>query len=324
MYPIKFAPIFKSTLWGGNRIIPFKRIKNVTQPQIGESWEISNIPGNESIVTNGRDAGKNLSELLKTYKEALVGQENYKRFGNQFPLLIKFIDACDDLSIQVHPNNKLAKARHNSMGKNEMWYVIGNNQGKAHIRLGLNKSIKPKDYISILKDNSICDYLTDYAVQPDDVFYIPAGRIHSLGAGCFIVEIQQASNITYRIYDFNRKDKYGKARELHTELSIAAIDYRVENDYRTQYTPSVNERVKLVQCSSFNTSVYNLTQNRTIDYNSLDSFIIYICIEGYCTIKDNEGNELKMQAGETVLFPATTHEVNISVENQVKFLETYV
>lgn len=241
-----------------------------------------------------------------------------------FPLLIKFIDACDDLSIQVHPDDELAKKRHNSMGKTEMWYVIDNAGGKAHLRSGLSKKITPDEYAAMIADNTICDALADYAVQSGDVFFLPAGRIHSIGAGCFIAEIQQTSNVTYRIYDFNRKDKNGNTRELHTELSKDAIDYSVEEDYRTHYTPKQNESVELVTCPYFTTSVYDLTENMTIDYSELDSFVIYICMEGICTVTDGDGNSLELQAGESILFPATTKEVKVTVEGHVKFLETYV
>ena len=289
MYPFKFNPILKSTIWGGEKIIPFKHL-NIEQPQVGESWEISNVPGDESVVANGTEAGKNLSQLVKEYKGSLVGDSNYQRFGDNFPLLIKFIDACDDLSIQVHPDDELAKKRHNSMGKTEMWYVIDNAGGKAHLRSGLSKKITPDEYAAMIADNTICDALADYAVQPGDVFFLPAGRIHSIGAGCFIAEIQQTSNVTYRIYDFNRKDKNGNTRELHTELSKDAIDYSVEEDYRTHYTPKQNEPVELVTCPYFTTSVYDLTENMNMDYSELDSFVIYICMEGACTVTDNEGN----------------------------------
>ncbi|MBQ8520185.1 MAG: mannose-6-phosphate isomerase [Bacteroides sp.] len=324
MYPIKFNPILKSTLWGGEKIIPFKQLKGISQTQVGESWEISNVPGDESVVADGPDAGKNLSQLVKEHKGTLVGKENYERFGDNFPLLIKFIDACDDLSIQVHPDDALAKVRHNSMGKTEMWYVIDNNGGQAHLRSGLKKQITPDEYAAMIADNTICDALADYAVQPGDVFFLPAGRIHSIGAGCFIAEIQQTSNVTYRIYDFNRKDKNGNTRELHTELSKDAIDYHVEADYRTAYTPKQNEPVELVTCPYFTTSVYDLTENMTLDYSDLDSFVILICMEGRCILKTDEGHELTMQAGESVLLPATTGEVNLHVNEHVKFLETYV
>ncbi len=323
MYPLKFNPILKSTIWGGDKIIPFKNL-DIKQEQVGESWEISDVQGDESVVSEGEYKGKRLSELVAEYKGELVGKSNYERFGNTFPLLIKFIDANDDLSIQVHPDDTLAKERHNSMGKTEMWYVIDNAGGKAHLRSGLSKKITPEEYAQMIEDNTICDALADYAVKPGDVFFLPAGRIHSIGAGCFIAEIQQTSNITYRIYDFNRKDKNGNTRELHTELSKDAIDYSVQENYRTKYTPLKNEPVELVSCSYFTTSVYDLTENMTMDYSELDSFVIYICMEGSCTLKDEKGNVTSLHAGESVLFPATTKEVKVEVENNVKFLETYV
>ena len=261
---------------------------------------------------------------VNEYKAALVGENNYKRFNGKFPLLIKFIDAQQDLSIQVHPNDELAMKRHNSMGKTEMWYVIGNDEGKAHLRSGLSKQITPEEYARRIADNTICDVLADYAVQPGDVFFLPAGRIHSIGAGCFIAEIQQTSNITYRIYDFNRKDKNGNTRELHTELSKDAIDYTVSADYRTHYTPKQNEPVELVSCPYFTTTVYDLTEPMEMDYSELDSFVIYICMEGACSITDNEGNQVELQAGESVLFPATTESLSVKANGHVKFLETYV
>lgn len=323
MYPLKFKPILKSTIWGGEKIIPFKHL-DIQQEQVGESWEISDVPGDESVVANGADAGKNLTQMVDEYKAALVGESNYKRFNGKFPLLIKFIDACQDLSIQVHPDDELAMKRHQSLGKTEMWYVIGNDGGKAHLRSGLSKQITPEEYAQMIADNTICDALADYAVQPGDVFFLPAGRIHSIGAGCFIAEIQQTSNITYRIYDFNRKDKNGNTRELHTELSKDAIDYAVSEDYRTHYTPKQNEPVELVSCPYFTTTVYDLTEPMDMDYSELDSFVIYICMEGTCHITDNEGNQVSLQAGESVLFPATTQKLSVKPEGHVKFLETYV
>lgn len=323
MYPLKFQPLLKSTIWGGEKIIPFKNL-DLQQEKVGESWEISGVPGDESVVANGADAGKNLQQMMDEYKGALVGEENYKRFNGQFPLLIKFIDAQDDLSIQVHPDDELAEKRHNSRGKTEMWYVIDNAEGKAHLRSGLSQQITPEQYAAMIADNTITDALKEYAVQPGDVYYLPAGRIHSIGAGCFIAEIQETSNITYRIYDFNRKDKNGNTRELHTELSKDAIDYSVEADYRTNYTPKKDEPVELVSCPYFTTTVYDLTEPMSLDYSELDSFVIYICMEGKATVTDNEGNTVPMQAGESILFPATTKGLEVSPEGNAKFLETYV
>ena len=323
MYPFKFNPILKSTIWGGSRIIPFKHLTS-DQQQVGESWEISDVDGNVSIVANGEEAGKSLSQLMEKYKGKLVGEENYKRFGGKFPLLIKFIDACQDLSIQVHPNDELAKVRHNSMGKTEMWYIIDNDSGKAHLHSGLSKKITPEEYVKIIADDSICDVLADYSVNPGDVFFLPAGRIHSIGAGCFLAEIQQTSDITYRIYDFNRRDKNGNTRELHTELSKDAIDYTVKEDYRTSYVPQKDRKVNVVSCPYFVTSVFDLTAGTSVDYSSLDSFVIYICTEGSCTLSDNKGNCLDLTSGESVLIPADTDRMDIKVNGYVKFIETHI
>ena len=321
--PIHFAPYLKEVIWGGDKIAPLKNIAT-SLTSIGESWEISDVPGDESVVAEGADAGKNLTQLMEEYKGKLVGEENYKRFQGKFPLLIKFIDAKQDLSIQVHPDDELAMKRHQSMGKTEMWYIIDNTGGEAHLYSGLKKQITPQEYADMIENNTICDALDKYDVQPGDVFFLPAGRIHSIGAGCFIAEIQQTSNITYRIYDFNRKDKNGNTRELHTELSKDAIDYTVSEDYRTHYTPKQNEPVELVSCPYFTTSVYDLTEKMSMDYTELDSFVIYICMEGACTVTDDEGNTVSLQAGESVLFPATTKTLDVVPEGHVKFLETYV
>ena len=195
MYPLKFKPILKSTIWGGEKIIPFKHL-DCQQAQVGESWEISDVPGDESVVADGADADKNLTQMVSEYKGALVGESNYKRFNGKFPLLIKFIDAQQDLSIQVHPDDELAMKRHNSMGKTEMWYVIGNDGGKAHLRSGLSQQITPDQYAAMIADNTICDALSDYAVQPGDVFFLPAGRIHSIGAGC---SSQKSSRLEHHV-----------------------------------------------------------------------------------------------------------------------------
>lgn len=322
MYPLKFEPILKQTIWGGEKIIPFKHLGEKLTG-VGESWEISDVEGDESIVMNGADKGSTLTEMVRRYREELVGEENYRRFGNKFPLLIKFIDAKQDLSIQVHPDDVMAKKRHNSYGKTEMWYVIDADQG-AKLRSGFSQEITPKEYKERIHNDTITDVLQEYEIHPGDVFFLPAGRIHSIGAGAFIAEIQQTSNITYRIYDFNRKDDQGKTRELHTELAKEAINYEVLDDYRTDYEPTPNEPVELVACPYFTTSIYDMTEDITCDYSELDSFIIFICIEGSCKLIDDQKNEISMQAGETVLLPATTQEVTIRPDGKVKLLETYV
>ena len=313
---LKLTPSCKDYLWGGSRLRSDFGIKSDLNP-LAEAWVLSCHPDGPSYLADGTT----LADYVTAHPGCLG--TDCEKF-EQFPILTKFIDAKNNLSIQVHPSNEYALKNEHQYGKTEMWYVIDNAGGKAHLRSGLSKKITPDEYAAMIADNTICDALADYAVQPGDVFFLPAGRIHSIGAGCFIAEIQQTSNVTYRIYDFNRKDKNGNTRELHTELSKDAIDYSVEEDYRTHYTPKQNESVELVTCPYFTTSVYDLTENMTIDYSELDSFVIYICMEGTCTVTDGDGNSLELQAGESILFPATTKEVKVTVEGHVKFLETYV
>jgi mannose-6-phosphate isomerase len=264
-----------------------------------------------------------LTEVLSKYREELLGEANYARFGVKFPLLVKFIDARQDLSIQVHPSDELAKKRHNSMGKTEMWYVIGADKG-AKLRSGFSEQITPKEYKDRVYNNTITEVLQEYDIQPGDVFFLPAGRVHSIGAGAFIAEIQQTSDVTYRIYDFDRKDSKGNARELHTDLAREAINFEVLDDYRTQYDVVENEPIELVACPYFTTSLYDMTEEITCDYSELDSFVIFVCVEGSCTLYDNEKNEVSFKAGETVLMPASIQEVTIVPNGKVKLLETYV
>ena len=320
MQPIKFNPLLKSTLWGGNKIIPFKHLDS-NQENVGESWEISGVPNNETIVSDGELKGQKLNDVVATLKDKLVGTANYKRFGNEFPLLIKFIDARQDLSIQVHPTDEIAKQQGKERGKTEMWYIM-DSDADAKLYSGLKMQITPEQYKEMVENDTICDALAQYKVKADDCFFLPAGRIHAIGTGCFLAEIQQTSDVTYRIYDFKRKDKDGYYRQLHTQEASECINYNVEKDYRTEYTPKKNEGVNLVNCPYFNTAVYDLDEPMTLDYSELDSFVILIGIKGEGTIKDNEGNETSLKVGETILIPATTQ--SLKVEGTVKFLETYV
>ena len=313
----------KQTLWGGDKIIPFKHL-NENLPNVGESWEISAVEGSESVVANGADKGLTLPEMVRKYKEELVGEANYMRFGNKFPLLIKFIDAKLDLSIQVHPNDELARKRHNSFGKNEMWYVIAADKG-AKLISGFAEQITPKEYKERVYNGTFAEVLQTCEIKPGDVFYVPAGRVHGIGAGSFIAEIQQTSDVTYRIFDYNRKDQDGKARELHTNQAMDAINFAdVQDDFRTEYELTENEPIEVVASPYFTTSVYDMTEEITCDYSELDSFVIFICTEGSCKITDDSKNELTLCAGETILLPASTQEVTITPDGRVKLLETYV
>jgi mannose-6-phosphate isomerase len=320
MEPIKFKPLLKQTIWGGDKIIQFKHLSE-KMDNVGESWEISGVKDNESIISEGEFAGRTLNSLVDELKDKLIGAENYRRFGDEFPLLIKFIDARQDLSIQVHPTDEIARKQGKERGKTEMWYIM-NSEPNAHLRSGLKQQITPEQYKAMVEDDTICDAIADYAVKEGDCFFLPAGRIHSIGTGCFLAEIQQTSDVTYRIYDFKRKDKDGNYRELHTKEAAECINYHVESDYRTNYTPMKNQGVNLVQCPYFCTAIYDLAEPMTIDYSELDSFVILICVKGEGHITDNEGNETSLQAGETILVPATTRELKIT--GAIKFLETYV
>ena len=320
MKPLKFNALLKSTLWGGDKIIPFKNL-DIQQENVGESWEISGVKDNETIVADGPYAGKKLNELVEELKGKLVGEDNYQRFGNEFPLLIKFIDARQDLSIQVHPTDEIAKMQGKERGKTEMWYLMDSDKD-ATLLCGLKKEITPEEYAQMVENDTIVDAIDRYEVKEGDCFFLPAGRIHAIGTGCFLAEIQQTSDVTYRIYDFKRKDKNGNYRQLHTKEAAECINYNVESNYRTEYTPVKNQGVSLVQCPYFNTAVYDLDEPMTIDYSELDSFVILIGVKGNATITDNEGNTFTLQAGESVLVPATTE--TLKVDGKIKFLETYV
>ena len=316
----KFKPLLKQTLWGGNKIIAFKHL-DLQMEHVGESWEVSGIKGCESVVAGGPDEGKGLNQLVHEQKGLLVGKENYERFGDEFPLLIKFIDAHQNLSIQVHPDDETARRHGKGHGKTEMWYVLKSASG-AQLYNGLRQHITPETYKQMVEDGTITNALAHYTVHEGDVFFIPAGRIHSIGAGTFVAEIQQTSDVTYRIYDFKRKDKNGNYRELHTEKAAEAIDYTVHENYRTYYEPMQDEGVQLIACPHFTTAVYDLNDPMTIDYSELDSFVVYIGLQGSCELTDDHGETISFREGESVLIPATTR--TIKVEGTIKFLETYV
>ncbi len=316
---IKFEPLLKQTLWGGDKIIPFKHL-NAKMENVGESWEISGVKGNETVIANGEYKGMHLNELVREQKGKLVGEANYQRFGDEFPLLIKFIDAQQDLSIQVHPTDEIAHKQGKSRGKTEMWYALEPTPG-AQLYNGLKQQITPEQYKDMVENDTITDALARYEVREGDVFFIPAGRIHAIGAGCFVAEIQQTSDVTYRIYDFKRKDKNGNYRELHTKEAAESINYTVLPNYRAEYTPTKNEGIQVATCPYFTTAVYDLTEPMTLDYSELDSFVILIGVKGEGKLIC-EGQEMSFQTGDTVLIPATTKEIR--VEGTVKFLETYV
>lgn len=322
LYPLKFQPILKPMIWGGSEIAPFKNIKT-EHDNIGESWEISGVEGNVSVVAEGDLAGKTLNDILREAKEALVGKKVYEKFGDTFPLLIKFIDAKSDLSIQVHPDDVMGMARHNSFGKTEMWYVV-NSTPDAFLYTGFERELTPDKYEETVDDNTFTDYLKKFEVKPGDVFFLPAGRVHAIGSGCFVAEIQQTSNVTYRIYDYDRTDVDGNKRELHTELAKDAIDFTVSDNYKTDYTSEVNSPVELVTCEYFTTNLLDIDVAMSRNYSNRDSFTIYICMEGHCTLTDDKGNSIIINKGESALIPADTKSAIITPSVATKLLETYV
>ena len=305
----KFKPYLKTVVWGGDKIAPFKGIAT-RQEHIGESWELSGVKGHESVIDGGPCDGMTITELAALRKDWLLGGKVYAQTGEVFPLLIKFIDAQSDLSVQVHPDDALAAVRHDgSKGKTEMWYVIGADEG-AHLMSGLSEPLTPETYVSRVAGGTITGALCNYGVAPGDVFFIPAGRIHAIGAGCFVAEIQQTSDITYRIYDYGRLGLDGRPRELHVEQAREAIDYTVHPDYRSAYSPQKNVEVPLVSCEYFTTSLFDLDAPASKNLSALDSFVIVVCVAGEGVLVDNEGDgsvhKVQIRQGETLLIPASS------------------
>jgi len=321
LYPLKFRPIFKSRIWGGERLRTLgKQIPD--NERIGESWELSGVPDNESIVSNGFLADNSLSEIIEVYMDELVGKKIYDQFGTQFPLLIKFIDANDDLSIQVHPNDALAMERHHSFGKTEMWYVLDGSP-EASLISGFIPNVDKELYLHHLQNGTLDVIMQRFPVRKGDVFFIPAGRVHAIGKGCLIAEIQQTSDITYRLFDYNRKDDQGKMRELHTEQALNAIDFHYVSD--AKYHPAViaDMPVELVSCPYFTTNLIKLQKTIERDYFRLDSFVIFLCLEGSFSIESN-GEETWVEKGETVLLPALLSEIRLKPQPNAELLEIYV
>ena len=322
LYPLKFKTIFKDKIWGGEKIKTYLGKDFSPLPNCGETWEISGVKSDVSIIANGPLTGTSLADLLAQEKENLVGKKVYQHFGNEFPLLVKFIDANDDLSIQVHPDDALAKKRHNSFGKTEMWYVIQADK-EASLIAGFNQKVDKELYLKKFKDGQLMDILNREQVKEDDVFFLPAGRVHTIGKGLLIAEIQQTSDITYRIYDFDRVDAADNPRELHTEQALDAIDFTFHEEYKTNYEQIENEVVKLIECPYFTTNVLEFSTNTHRDYTFLDSFVIHVCVQGSYTI--NYGvEELPVNMGDCILIPASINKIEINTTHGFKILESYI
>lgn len=322
LYPLKFKTIYKDKIWGGQKIKTYLHKDFGNLPNCGETWEISGVKSDVSVVDGGALDGKSLADLLEQYGAELVGQKVYDHFGNIFPLLVKFIDANEDLSIQVHPDDKLAKERHNSFGKTEMWYVIEADPGSTLIA-GFNQELTQEKYLEVFNSGHLTDVLNKEDVSAGDVFFLPAGRVHTIGKGLLIAEIQQTSDITYRIYDFDRVDDKGNKRELHVEEALAAIDYKFYPEYKTNYQPEKNETVHLVKCPYFTTNILDFTENTSKDYSGLDSFVIHVCVEGAYTIKCN-GETYAVKMGECILLPKTIDRIEIETTSGFKILESFI
>jgi len=323
LYPIKFQPIFHDKIWGGQRLRTLLNKDFGDLPNCGESWELSGVEGNISVVNNGFLAGNDLNELIEIYMGDLVGDKVFEKFGVEFPLLIKFIDANDDLSIQVHPNDKLSKERHNAYGKTEMWYVVGAEEG-ALINSGFNQEIDREKYLEYFNSGKLMDLLHFDKAASGDVFFIPAGRVHAIGKGCLVAEIQQTSDVTYRIFDYNRKDDKGNERELHTDLALDAIDFSWSEEYKTKYQIERNVPTELASCQYFTTNIIEFDHDLDKDYNTIDSFVIYMTLEGDFEVVTEGGNEV-VKMGETVLIPATLESVQLKpLSEKVKILEVYI
>lgn len=322
LYPLKFKPIIKQTIWGGNKLA-FKSESEKVKTSIGESWEISGVQENISVVSEGLLADNNLEELIEIYMGELVGDKVYEKFGIEFPLLIKYIDACDNLSIQVHPDDAIAKERHQAYGKTEMWYVVDAAKD-AQLIMGFNKETDKSEYLTRLQNNTLTEILNVEQIKPDDCFFIPAGTVHAIGKGCYIAEIQQTSDITYRIYDYDRRDKEGNSRELHTELATDVIDFSYQKKHNINVHQHKNHTEELVNCNYFTTNILTFDKEIEKDYFKIDSFVIYMCLEGQFTIVYNDDQFVKVKKGETVLLPACFKSIFLIPEKEAKVLEVYI
>lgn len=320
MYPLKFLPILKERLWGGTKLkdVLGKPIENDIT---GESWELSTVKGDVSVIANGNLVGTSLQELINKNPEEFLGKGVVDRFGKDFPILIKFIDAKQDLSIQLHPNDALAKERHDSFGKTEMWYVM-DADNDAELIVGFKKDVSKEEYAESIKNDTLLELLNYETVKEGDTFFINTGKIHAIGAGVLLAEIQQTSDVTYRVFDFNRKDKNGNLRDLHTEMALDAIDYSKKDDFKVAYPRLENVVNEMVDCPYFKTNFLELSQDLKLNVSQRDSFSIYMCVSGSVEI-ENEHGMAAIQKGETILVPANCNTISLKT-SEVKLLEVTI
>jgi len=322
LYPLKFETVLREKVWGGKSLVKNYNKKPSTSADVGESWEISAVSDYQSVISNGFLAGNNIEEVIEVYMGDITGDSIYEKFGNEFPLLIKFIEAREDLSIQVHPGDKLAKERHKAYGKTEMWYILECEEG-AKIYTGFRDGVTKESYQKSITDGTVPDLMNVETVLPGDTFFTPAGRVHAIGAGIVLVEIQQTSDITYRIFDWNRKNSGTEKRELHTDLALEAIEFNDSDINKIRKEPELNKSVNLVNCEFFNTNLIRFNTPLKKEYYFNDSFVVYICLEGeFSIIWDGETE--KVIKGETVLLPAQIKEVSLQPTGEAKLLEIFI
>ncbi|MEL6626447.1 MAG: type I phosphomannose isomerase catalytic subunit [Bacteroidota bacterium] len=322
LYPLVFHPHYKEKLWGGQKIRTVLQKDFGDLRNCGETWEISGVDGNISVVAEGPLAGQALTDLIDTYKGKLLGEKVFAKFGTRFPLLVKFIDANDDLSIQVHPHDEMAKARHDSFGKTEMWYIMQADEGASLIS-GFNQEMDKEKYQEYFDSGRLTEILNREEAEANDVFFLPAGRVHTIGKGLLLAEIQQTSDITYRIYDFDRVGVDGKKRELHVEQALDAIDYKQYGEYKTSYTAEKDQSTNLVSCRYFVTNRLDLEEPMNRDYSAIDSFVIYVAVGGKATLNVGDAS-YHLEMGQAMLVPAAVDQVEIVPEGQINLLEAWV
>ncbi len=326
MYPLKFKNILKAVIWGGEKISAFKGVSPIIQ-NIGESWEVSTVPNYVSIVSNGEWKGKPLVELIEQYEGKILGEKIYQQYRNELPLLFKFIDTKDHCSVQVHPNDELAQKRHACFGKTEIWYII-DAEPDATLISGFSAPISIEEYKKRIQENTLEEVLMRHQVKAGDVFFIPAGRIHAIGKGLLVAEIQQSSDITYRVYDYGRKDAGGMSRELHVEAAIEALDFSVfpENELKQETAHIHSNSIELMDSEFFKVHLLNIKENTAKDYRSLDSFVVYMCVHGSCELITGNDEKTCLKQGESVLIPASMgmFEIRPDFDSGVKLIESFL
>lgn len=323
LYPLQFKPIFKEKVWGGQKIKNSLKQDITPLKNCGEMWSLSGYQGQQSTIANGFLEGNELNEILEIYMDELVGEAIYDKFGNIFPILVKTIDTTDWLSIQVHPDDELAINRGFAGGKTEMWYIMEADQG-AQLISGFKEKINEHTFLRKTEEKKLTEILNFEEVHKDDVFYMPAGRVHAIGPGILLAEIQQTSDTTYRVYDWDRVNKNGIDRELHLKDAMEAIDFELYDNYKTEYAEKLNESVQIANSPHFTSQLLQLNSGVQKDYSELDSFVILLAVQGNFNYTDNLGNLGYLKTGESLLIPAAMDHINILPEGECKILEVYI